>query len=109
MRSAAIASKSDSRTIRSRSMSGPATLTGASLADEIQVREAREHRLPADGRVLERDGDLLVAPRQLGRHDDPVTPATVADPVAIAVLAFAGNDRSRRPGRGRAGGGDRAA
>src|SRR5258705_9364391 len=62
-------------------------------ADDLEVGEAGEDRLPADRRVLEHDGDLLVAAGELGRHDDSVAPASVADPVTVAELALARDDR----------------
>src|SRR6266508_4436555 len=75
--------------------------------DDLEVRQARQHRLAADARVLERDRDLLVAAGELRRHHDPVAPPTVAHPVAVAELAFAGNDRTWRA-RGRCRGPKRA-
>src|SRR4029079_10204421 len=69
------------------------------LPEEIEVREARKHRLAADGGVLERDRDLLVAPRQLARDHDSVAPASMSDAIAVAVLPFARDDRPRRTRR----------
>ena len=69
---------------------------GGGLADDLEVGQARQHRLAADGRVLERDRDLLVAAGQLGGHHDAVAPAAMADAVAVAELALAGDDRARR-------------
>src|SRR6266446_6444221 len=52
-------------------------------ADDLEVGEAGQDRLPTHRGVLEHDRDLLVAAGQLGGHDDPVAPAGVADAVAV--------------------------
>src|SRR4029079_1777292 len=89
---------------RRRGSSSPGAGSGAdrssarSLAEEVEVGETREHRLATDGRILERDRDLLVAPGQLGGDDDAVAPAAVTDAVAVAVLALAGDERTGRTG-----------
>src|SRR5882672_8274459 len=62
-------------------------------ADDLEVGEAGEDRLPTDRRVLEHDGDLLFAAGELRRHDDPIAPASVADAVTVAELALARDDR----------------
>src|SRR6185312_7539638 len=64
--------------------------------DDVQVGETDEHRLAPDRRVLERDRDLFVAAGQLAGDDDAVAPAGVANAIAVAELALAGDDR---PGR----------
>src|SRR5829696_3306087 len=66
------------------------------LARELQVGEARQHRLASDTGVLERDGDLLVVPSELRGDDDAVAPLRVVDPVPVAVPPLTGNDRPRR-------------
>src|SRR5204863_786055 len=69
---------------------------GRNLADQIEIGEAREHRLAPDSWILEGDRDLLVAPGQLGGDDDPIPPAPVAHTIAVPILALAGDDRARR-------------
>src|SRR5260221_10897368 len=69
-----------------------------SLADDVEVGEARQHRLAAHPCVLERHRDLLVAARQLAGHHNPVAPAGMAHAIAIAESALAGDDRPRSAG-----------
>src|SRR4051794_28161582 len=64
------------------------------LAGQLEVGQAGQHRLAADGRILERDADLLVVARQLRRDHDPVPPPRVADAVPVAVASLAGHDRA---------------
>src|SRR5215212_3362598 len=75
---------------------GSAVVIASTLTDEVEVGEAREHRLAPHRWVLEGHRDLLVAAGQLRCHDDAVTPSTMPDAIAIAELALAGDDRARR-------------
>src|SRR4051812_43497572 len=52
-------------------------------ADQLEVRDRREHHLATDRRVAKGDGDLLVGARELRGHDDPVAEAAVADAIAV--------------------------
>src|SRR6187399_2478873 len=95
-------SKSARLTIEDRSVGtrGGAAIA-RSLPDEIEVREARQHRLAPDRRVLERDRDLLIAPGELRGHHDPIAPSSMADAIAVAVLTLARDDRTWRSSRRR--------
>ena len=53
---------------------------------------------PAAG-FAEGDGHLLVVAGQSGADDDPVAEPDVADAIAVAVAALAGDDRPRRQDR----------
>src|SRR5260221_5024114 len=66
------------------------------LADELEPGEGREDGLSTDLGIAERHRDLLVAPGQLRGDDDAVTPAVMANAVAVAVATLA---RDHRPGR----------
>src|SRR5205814_1300932 len=77
---------------------------GVELPDDVEVGEAGKHRLAADASVAERNDDLLVAAGQLRAHHDSVAPPRVVDPVAVAELALAGDDGSRRQDTDRRGG-----
>ena len=72
---------------------------GRSSARQLEVGEAREHRLAPDLRVAEGDRDLLVVAGELRGHHDAVAPARRGGPVAVAVAALAGDDRARRMAR----------
>src|SRR5690349_7648228 len=93
MTARASGSKSASRWTPSIPRSTRPSDGGRRSTDDVQVREAREHRLAADRSVLEGDRHFLVAPRELAGHHDPVAPPGVTDSIAVAEAALARDDR----------------
>src|SRR5688572_14035117 len=73
-------------------------------AGDLEVGEARQHRLAADARVLECDRDLLVAAGELRGDDDALAPCGVPHAVTVAGLSLAWDHRAVCSwGRGRSG------